>query len=218
MKRTALVFGATGLIGTELVKQLAENETYEQVTAFVRHEPVVSHPKITRLLYNPENRADWVHLVKGNDLFCCLGTTMKKARTKENFEKADLHLPVFLAETAGSQNIERFIVVSSIGANPLSSSFYLRTKGKMEQMVRSFPDLRVIIVRPSMLLGKRQELRLGEELGKRIMKPAGWLLTGKWKKYRAIHASVVAMAMVRLATSDQSHDIVESDELQTLGG
>ena len=215
--KSAILFGATGLVGNELLKILCASERYASVKTFSRRTSGISNAKLTELinpLVDPNEISDEI---KGDDLFCCLGTTIKKAGSREVFRNIDLELPVTLAKIAQKNQVKKFIVVSSVGANAGSRNFYLQTKGEMEKQVSetNIPD--IIIVRPSMLLGKRNEFRFGEIMGKAVMKAFSPLLTGKLKKYRGIKAETVAMAMLNLANANENQEIFESDELEVWG-
>ncbi len=217
MGKTALVFGGTGLVGRELVSKLVSSGTYDRVVVPVRKETRSFPSGAEEIVFQPDQEASWADLVSGNDLFCCLGTTIRKAGSQEAFEKVDLHLPVRLATLAAEHGMEKFLVISSIGASARSSNFYLRTKGKMEEQVRAVPGLTTVTLRPSMLLGNRQEFRFGEAAGKVIMSLLNPLMLGRWRKYRGIRASRVASAMIHLACMPDPPQIVESDQLEKLG-
>lgn len=215
--KTAIVFGATGLVGSELLKLLCASEMYSSVKTIGRRSSGISDAKLTEIvnpLLDPDEIRD---VIKGDDLFCCLGTTIKKAGSREVFRKIDLELPVKLAKIAQENQVKKFIVVSSIGAKAGSRNFYLRTKGEMEKQVleANIPD--IIVVRPSMLLGNRDEFRFGENIGKALMKVFSPLLTGKLRKYRGIEAHTVAKAMFNLANAGENQEIFESDELEEWG-
>jgi uncharacterized protein YbjT (DUF2867 family) len=211
--KIALVFGASGLVGNEVVKQLILSEHYDKIKIFVRQKTGLNHPKLTEVLNNLENPENIAEEIAGNDLFCCLGTTIKKAGSKEAFEQVDLHLPMAIAKIALQNNVNQYIVVSSIGANADSGSFYLRTKGKMEKGIQSFSFEKICILRPSILLGKRKEKRFGESAGKILSKVFSFLFVGQLKKYKGIQAKLVAKAMIILANSDNTRIILESDEI-----
>jgi uncharacterized protein YbjT (DUF2867 family) len=154
--------------------------------------------------------------VRGDDLFICLGTTIKKAGSIANMEKIDRDLPVMVARIAHDNGTKRIAVVSSIGATPSSKNYYLRIKGEMEQGIIELGFERTVIVRPSMLLGDRKEKRAGEIVGKVMMKTVQPLLAGKMKKFRAIHGRDVARAMITLVLGEPGISIIESDELQRI--
>lgn len=219
MQKTAVIFGATGLTGSLLLRQLCESGRYDSVVAFSRKNLSYTHPLLENIISNLKNTEEISEKVKGDDLFCCIGTTIKKAGSQEKFKKVDLDLPAALAQTAQKNGILKFLVISSIGANHQSSNFYLRTKGEMENHVLSTNIPHIYILRPSMLLGPRKEFRFGEEAGKILMKFIDPLLFGKLKKYRAIHAKTVASAMITLAQKNhQEQKIIESDEIKAIAG
>lgn len=216
-EKTALVFGFTGLVGGILTNLLLEDERYSKVKVFLRKRNDFKHPKLEVVVNELENINEIEKEIKGDDLFCCLGTTMKKAGSKTEFEKVDLHLPVTIARIASRNGVNKFLVVSSIGAAKKSSGFYLRTKGRMEEAIVKFPFGQISIFRPSLLLGKRSELRRGEVFGRFLALSMGFLLKGPLKKYRPIHAEKVARAMIRLANMLNAPVIYESDKIEEMG-
>jgi len=217
--KTAIVFGATGLIGSLLLQHLCESPVYSQVITFSRKSIHFNHPKLKEVFNYFTDLSSIKKSLHGDDLFCCIGTTIKKAGSQENFRKIDFEMPVQLAKMAEENKIKGFFVVSSIGADSRSSNFYLRTKGEMEKEVLDCNIPKIAVVRPSMLLGKRNEFRFGEEVGKIIMKSFSVLIQGKYRKYRAIKAETVAKALILIANDDScDQDIYESDELNEIAG
>jgi uncharacterized protein YbjT (DUF2867 family) len=217
MLKTAIIFGATGLVGTYLVNLLCESKLYAQVVSYSRKPYNYSHPKLSKRISELSKIDEVASEITGDDLYCCLGSTIKKAGSKQNFRKVDFDLPVELAKIAVKNKFQNYLVVSSIGADANASNFYLRTKGEMEQQVMQIAIPQISIVRPSMLLGPRQEFRFGEFVGKITMKLINPLMIGKFKKYRGIHANDVATAMLTIATNDmKGAKIYESDELQLI--
>jgi uncharacterized protein YbjT (DUF2867 family) len=215
--KIAIVFGASGLIGNYLVHHLCESPHYREVLTFSRHIIGFKHAKIKEVINDLKDLSILKNDLLGHDVFCCLGTTIKKAGNQENFRKIDFDLPIRLARLSEENKIRGFFVVSSIGANVKSTNFYLRTKGEMEKEVMDCGIPRIAVVRPSMLLGKRNEFRFGEEVGKILMKVVSVFLLGKYRKYKAIHAETVAKAMIKIANDDYSdQDIYESDELEEI--
>jgi len=154
--------------------------------------------------------------LNSDHIFCCLGSTQKKAGSRKQFEAIDLLAPVKIAEFAAQNNVESYIVISALGAKKDSPVFYNRVKGKMEQEVIASGIKNTKIVRPSLLLGKRTEFRTGEEIGKFLYSLFGVLFIGKLKKYKAIHAFDVAKAMIILAKSNEKKTIFESFELNKI--
>ncbi len=214
--RTALVFGATGLVGGYLLEELVNIDVYQKITVFSRREPLVKNEKIKVILNNLENLEEISELITGHDLFCCLGTTIKKAGSQEAFKKVDLLLPSKLAEIGSRNHVHNFVVISSIGAKENTRNFYLQVKGLMEQEVMKYSFEHIVIVRPSLLLGDRQEYRFGESAGKTIMPLINLFLNGRLRKYRPIHGRNVAKAMISLALFPRKQIIYESDELNDL--
>jgi uncharacterized protein YbjT (DUF2867 family) len=215
--KTALVFGATGLVGSELTNLLLANDHYECVKIFVRKKIDLQHPKLVQVVNDLSNPEEISSEITGDDLYCCLGTTRKKAGSKEAFEWVDLQLPLKVAEIALKNEVRKYLVVSSIGAKPESRNFYLRTKGNMEKGLLAMNFENIGIVRPSILLGQRKERRLGEEAGKIIIRIFSFLFSGPLKKYKGIQAETVARAMIRLANTVNKRVILESHKLQDTG-
>lgn len=216
-RKTAIVFGATGLTGNYLLNLLLNDSRYEKVKVFVRRE--INFPANEKLEVNIVELASpekYSQLLAGNDLFCCLGTTIAVAGSKEAFRKIDFELPVKIAEAASKNKISSFIVVSSLGADSKNSNFYLKTKGEMEEAIQKFPFRKFSSLRPSMLLGYRKEFRLGELIGKVLMKALGFIFTGSLKKYKAIHAEDVAKAMIAIANNDFAEKTFESNRIQDI--
>ena len=151
-----------------------------------------------------------------DDVYVCIGTTMKKAGSKEAFLKVDFELVQTIAQQAKAAGAKRLLVVSSIGANAESSNFYLRTKGQMEEAVKQYGFALCGIVRPSLLLGKRNEFRFGEKLGVFFYKVFGFIFVGPLRKYKGIYAVDVAKSMVMLALSSSGTITVESNVLKQM--
>jgi uncharacterized protein YbjT (DUF2867 family) len=194
----ALVAGSTGLIGELLLQQLLADDRVKEVEVLVRKPSGISHPKLR------ERVIDFCEMLKIDDLtashlFCCLGTTIKKAGSQEAFREVDYRYVADLAALGARSGASTFTVVSSVGADAKSGNFYLRTKGEMEKAVKHSGIPSIVIMRPSMLLGNRNEFRFGEAVGKWVMKAGNPLLQGSWTKFRAIEAAVVARAMLRLS-------------------
>jgi len=190
--KTAIVFGASGLVGGHLVNELIGDDRYSKIFILGRKELPIKNAKIEQLIVDLFNFESYSDKVIGDDLFCALGTTIKKAGSQAQFRKVDFELPVGIAKLAEQNNIKGYYLVSSIGANAKSSTFYLRVKGETEDAITHIGLNRFISFRPSMLLGNRAEFRMGEIIGKSVMKAIGFLFIGSMKKYRGIEASSVA--------------------------
>ncbi len=216
-KLTAVIFGSTGLTGRFLTELLLKDDRYERLILFVRKESKVFHGKIKQVVFNPDRIEDILPQINGDQLFCCLGTTIKKAGSQEAFYKTDHHLVVDIAKASISNNIPVFTVISSIGANASSSNFYLSTKGNTEEVLKSFGFKTLNILRPSLLLGIRPDSRPLEEASKVIFKALGVLMLGEFKKYKPVHAEAVARAMIISANGNHGLNILESNEIELLG-
>jgi uncharacterized protein YbjT (DUF2867 family) len=209
--RTALLLGATGLVGSFLLRRLLESDAYTRVTVWVRRKLEQAHPKIRCEVVNFERLHE--RRIEAEDVFCCLGTTIKKAGSQAAFRQVDYDYPVALAIAAAGGGARRLLVVSALGAHPDSRVFYSRVKGEMEIAVKAAGVPTTIFFRPSLLSGPRQEVRRGERIGEAIGKVLGPLLG----KYRPIHADFVAAAMLKAALQNKPSGVIESGEIRKLG-
>ncbi|SIR33177.1 oxidoreductase [Pontibacter lucknowensis] len=216
--RTALIAGASGLVGSHLLLMLLQSDRYSQVISVGRRELAIIHPKLDQQIVDFDNLKKSASELAADDVFCCLGTTIKKAGTKDAFYKVDHTYVTQLAEITLRRNATQFLVVSAMGADASSRIFYNRVKGEMERDIQALGFTSLHIFRPALLLGEREEHRTGEEISARIMKPLSMLMIGPMRKYRPIKAETVASAMLRAAAQDQKGDKVYlSDEIERLG-
>jgi uncharacterized protein YbjT (DUF2867 family) len=216
-ERSAIVFGGTGLVGRAVIDELVKSPIYDTIRIFTRNKTeFVTSFKVKEFVIDFDHPDSFSELVRGDDIFICLGTTIKKAGSIKRMEEIDRDLPVTIAGLASENQVKRLAVVSSIGADASSSNYYLRIKGEMEDKISGFDFETIAIVRPSLLLGERKEKRFGESLAKFIMKESGILLFGKFRKYRAIEGRAVAMAMVQILNNTVGKAIYESDSLQQI--
>jgi uncharacterized protein YbjT (DUF2867 family) len=213
MGKTAIVAGATGLIGKQLVNMLVAESHYEKVIALLRTDINLDDPKLEKRKINFQDLEIELRNIQAEDVFCCLGTTMKKAGSKDAFHKVDFEFVVNLAHQMKKKDARQFLVVSSIGASAGSVFFYSRIKGEMEIALKGFNFPSLHIFRPSILLGKRSEKRTGEKIGIFLAKLFSFLLTGSMKKYRAIESTVVASAMIKTAIRDQTGIFIYDSEM-----
>lgn len=197
--RTALIAGATGVVGSALLQQLLGDARYGTVKVLVRRPLGVSHSKLVELTLSDVGPALLGGKLVADDVFCCLGTTQKKAGSRAAFERVDYHLVLEFARAALAQGARQFLVVSSVGASLKSGSFYLRVKARMEQAVLDLGYEAAHILRPSLLIADRKESRPGEWLAQKAAPLINPLLSGKLAIYRAVPAEEVAAAMVTLA-------------------
>lgn len=215
--RAAIVVGATGLTGASLVKQLCENEEYISVTVLARRKPDFEHPKLD-VKIRAFDRLEESDIEFAHELYCCLGTTIKKAGSKEVFEKVDFEYPLYIASLAKKRGIPHMLVITAMGANENSPFYYNRVKGKLEKELIELNLQRLSIIRPSLLVGNRDEFRFGEKAGEFAMKIMKPFLIGPLKRARAIEASQVAKAMIVIALygKKQPVTIYPSQELAEL--
>ena len=206
--KTALVLGATGLVGKALVRQLLLDPRYDSITILVRR-PVpaslFSDPlgKLTPLVIDFEQLQDYQGYFSVNHVYCCLGTTLKQAGSKAAFRKVDFEYIHVAAQLTRAQRADSFVWISSVGANAKSSNFYLRVKGELEDALMRMPQLpNASAVRPSLLLGERNESRPLEAFGQMIAPALGVFMAGPLKKYRPVSATEVAHKMITLQEFD----------------
>lgn len=210
--KTAIVAGATGLIGMELLDQLAAGDDYSSVIALTRRPVTAVHPKITYVVTNFENLENLLAGYTPDDVFCCLGTTMAKAGSKEKFFRVDYTYPVALAHATLALGAKQYLLVSALGAEKNSSIYYNRVKGQVEDSVKAMRFRSIHILRPSLLLGQRNEKRSAEDAAKLLYRLFGFIIP---EKYKAIEARTVARAMVEYASADRVGVFVhESKEMQ----
>jgi len=217
MKKRAIILGATGLVGGHLVKLLLNDDLYERVTVFVRRSTGILHPKLTEHSVDFDNPGPWEGLIRGNDLFSCLGTTIKKAGSRDAQYGIDYTYQYKTAMAAAENGVTTYVLVSSSGASPHSRIFYSRIKGELDRDVKELPFRTVSILKPSVLMGERKEKRTGESLGVflgNILIP----LIPPLRKYRPIPAETVAKAMIKAANDPDAQDfsVYELEEIFAL--
>ena len=202
MTRIALVLGATGLVGSALTRDLLGGN-WDEVHVLVRRPLALTHPKLKQI------QVDWDRLEQYGEqfagvsaVFCCLGTTIKKAGSQKQFERVDLEYPLAAATLAKEKGVKQFLAVSSMGASAKSRTFYSRTKGRMEEGLIAAGFHGLHLFQPSLLLGEREEFRLGERVAAVLMKALDFAMVGKAAKFRAIPATTVARAMMNIALAE----------------
>ncbi|HET7229457.1 MAG TPA: oxidoreductase [Longimicrobium sp.] len=217
--RTALVLGATGLVGGHCLELLLADASWSRVTVIARRPSGRSHPRLNEVAADFERLEEQAHAFAADDVFCCLGTTIRKAGSQAAFSRVDHDYVVRSAELARQQGARRFLLVSALGADPGSRVFYNRVKGEAERDVTALPFEGVALLRPSLLLGERAERRRSEALAQKAAPFLSPLLWGPLRKYRALPAAAVARAMVRLAREGFAGvRVVESDEIAAVAG
>lgn len=199
--KSALLVGASGLVGSELLNCLLNGTEYSRVLIFVRKPTGLKHPKLEERLIEFKNLPRYKEFFEVNDVFCCLGTTIRKAKSQAAFKKVDVEYPLELAKLAKEMKVEKFLVISSMGANPKSRVFYSRMKGLLEQELKEISIKSLHIFRPSLLLGNRKEFRIGESISASLTKGISFVFVGPLKKYKPIDAKTVAKGMYKAAQS-----------------
>lgn len=216
IQKTAIILGATGLSGSLLLKRLLADESYTLIKLFSRKPSGIHSVRIEEHVGDVLQLRSFKKDFIADELFCCVGTTSAKTKDRSVYREIDYGIPVNAARLARENKIPTFMVISSMGANPGSRIFYSRTKGQMEQAVQDQKIPNTYILRPSLILGERNEKRFGESFGALILKLTNGLLVGKLKKYRAIKADHIAAAMITLAKTKPDKQILESDLIQEL--
>jgi uncharacterized protein YbjT (DUF2867 family) len=210
--KTALLAGSTGLIGSQLLDLLIHEDRYEKVIALSRKPLTIQHPRLVNLIVDFDKLHQVAVSLKVDDVFCCLGTTIKKVKTKEAFRKVDFDYPLALAKITKEEGAYNFLLVSALGANKTSAIFYNTVKGEVEEAITDVGFDSLHIFRPSLLIGPRVEQRPREEAAKVIYKYLNFLIP---KKYKGIESTKVARAMIAFAHRNEKGTFIhESDELQ----
>jgi uncharacterized protein YbjT (DUF2867 family) len=197
--RSALLIGASGLVGGHCLQFLLGESSYTRVVVLVRKPLSVKHDKLIQYVVDFTELETLGECLLVDDVYCCLGTTIKKAGTQEAFRKVDFDYPIKLAALTQHCGANQFLIVTSLGADPHSRIYYNRIKGEVEEAIRKISFITINIFRPSLLLGERIEYRTGEKAGAFILSGLKFALTGPFKKYRSIQARDVAKAMVQVA-------------------
>ena len=213
----AVLLGGSGLVGGFCLEALLSDKRYQQITLLSRRKlKLPSDSRVVEKLVNFQELSSGDFAGAG-DIFCALGTTIRKAGSRAAFCKIDFEYPLAAAGAALQAGARQFVVVSSVGANPMAKNFYLRTKGELEQAVSKLGFSSVHIFRPSLLLGDREEFRLGERIAVMVMPLLNFALMGSMRRYRAISAATVGKAMVVAAGSGKKGTFVyEHDEIAAL--
>lgn len=237
MKRIAIISGGSGLVGTQLLHQLFKQDQYDRIIAVGRRELTLKHHKLVQIqvdfdrltsvnleeklrekdigglnhsLINALNTGDFMM-----HAYCSLGTTIKQAGSKENFYKIDHDYVLAFARWTQQLGASKFLYVSSLGADPSSPIFYSKVKGEIERDLKPLPFEYIGIFQPSALLGNRKESRIGEDVGKVVLKAVTFL--GIFKKYKPIHDYQVAKAMLYHAAQDKKGiETISSKEMLEL--
>ena len=203
-KKTALVLGASGLVGNELVKTLIQQNNYEKIHLLVRRPVEFNDPSCEEHIVDFNQLHKYQELFQVTDVFYCIGTTIKKAKSKEAFRKVDYEYTVEAAKISSKSGVEKFLIITAMGSNSKSLIFYNQVKGQVEEALRKLIIPSVHIFRPSLLLGERTEFRFGERIAEKASAFLNLLMVGALRPYKAIEARNVAAAMAAVAQTDKS--------------
>ena len=214
--KTALLFGASGLVGGHLLNQLISNNNYSKIKVFVRSVPEIIDPKIEIFETDFNNLENHKEDIKGDDSFYCIGTTKQNSSDKNEYKRVELEIPKQIAQIAKANSVNSFVFVSSGYADPKSSGDYLKFKGEVEEELKRLNFPKLGIMRPSFLLGDRKEKRIGEKIGIFVFKLLSPLFLGPLKKMRPIHSEIVAKAMIAIVQNENQQMIFESNEISEI--
>jgi len=215
--KTALLVGATGLVGGHCLRFLLEGDYYGKVVVLTRRKLPLEHEKLEQHVIDFDALEQKADLVKADDIYCCLGTTRKKTPSKDVYYKVDFTYPFEVARLGRANGAEHYAMVSAIGASPRSGIFYNRTKGEIEKAVSGLGFPGTYIFRPSLLVGERKEERKWEEVSGSFGNKLSFLLVGPMKKFRPIEARAVAFAMVQESRQGRPGvHVIESEEIRKI--
>lgn len=193
---TVILLGASGLIGSHCLNILLADERFSRVIALVRRTLEITHPRLVQTIVDFDKLDNYASEIKADAVLSCLGTTLRKAGSSVKFTKVDYEYQLKVAEIARRNGASTFILLSSIGADKKSVVLYTKVKGEVEEAISKLGYEKVIILRPSILLGDRKESRPGEAVGQWMAKQLPFLFSGPLAKYKGIPADTVAQAMV----------------------
>lgn len=195
----ALVIGATGLVGSNLVDLLLKDAAYSEIAVFVRRSTGIIHPKLTEYIVDFDSPDDWSDKLQGDVLFSAMGTTIKRAESQAAQYRVDYDYQYNTARLAAVNGVANYVLVSAMNANPRSPIFYSQMKGKLEIAVQKLPFRTITLIRPGLLYGERDHSRFGEEMMYTII--SGLNKIGLLRKMRPIHGREVAQAMIVAAAT-----------------
>lgn len=221
MAKTALIIGSTGLVGEQCLEGLLNSVAYDKVIALSRKKIQSPKAKLQNIVTDFENLESIADQLKADDIFCAIGTTIAKAGSKEAFRKVDLELPLKVAEITRKNGAQKFILVSSLGADASSSVFYNKVKGELEQALKKLRFDWLVIFRPSILLGDRKERRVGEQIGRFVVDKFSFLFSGPFRQYRGTPVYLLGRLMVKIAQETEPSSletiplvrIIENEEI-----
>ena len=212
-QKSALLLGATGLTGGHLLNLLLESEDYHTVYIYSRRPIGIQNPKLKEIIINFDT---YEGTVEADNVFCCLGTTIKIAKTKEAFKKVDLEYPVKIAQLQFNAGSKRFLVISAMGAAADSLFFYSKVKAEMETQLTNIGYPKLLIFRPALITGDRKEHRAGEKIAAGINEILNYVLVGPLRKYQSVSAKAIASCMLSYSNNNQVYGkvVISSDRIK----
>lgn len=204
MVKKAIIAGASGLIGSHLLRQLLDGDAYAEVLVLVRKPLSLQHTKLSQLVLDFDKMDEYADKLTGDAVFSCLGTTVAQTPDKVLYRKIDHDYPIRLAQLALKNGVQQFHWVSSVGADATSSNAYLKLKGETEDDLKKVGTPSLHLYRPSMLTGRKEKMRFSESMINAIMMLANPLLMGGLTKYHSIPGSVVAKAMIQQSIDNET--------------
>ena len=218
-RRTALLVGATGLVGGHCLRLLLEDDTWSQVVVLARRRIPVTHPKLVGRLVDFDRLGQLSGFPRVTDVFCALGTTIASAGSQREFHKVDFTYVAETARLAAVSGAQQFLLVSALGADPSSNLFYSRVKGEAEEAVRKLPFAGIQIFRPSFLAGKRAESRPLERIGVAAVSALSFAMAGPLRRFRTVAAADVAKALVLVAQRElPGVHVYDVDRIEEIAG
>ena len=213
VQKSALLLGATGLTGGHLLHLLLESDEYETIYIYVRRPIGLQNHKLKEIIIDFDS---YEGTVDADTVFCCLGTTIKIAKTKEAFKKVDQDYPVKIAQLQFNAGSKRFLVISAMGAAADSLFFYSRVKAEMEKLLSNIGYPKLFIFRPALITGERNEHRSGEKIAAGINGILNYVLVGPLRKYQSVSAKAIALCMLSFANNTQVFGkvIISSDKIK----
>ena len=215
MAKSALLVGATGLVGGLVLEELLKDDYFSEVKVFVRKTLNIIHPKLKEIIADFNKLEDYKNDINADVVFCCLGTTIKTAGSQEAFKKVDYEYPLRVAEITRQNGAEKYLIITALGASKTSMIFYNRVKGEVEEAIGKLNFDAFHILQPSLIIGERKESRAGEGIAQKLSPLYDTLMFGPLAKYKSIKAVQIAKAMVHYSKSDVKGILRhESDELK----
>ena len=217
MNKRAIIIGASGLIGKELLTLLLTHQEFENIKVYVRKPLNIQHQKLTEIITDFSNIQELNNSIDGDVIFCCLGSTKSKTPDLNEYRKIDHDYPLFFAKEGLKNGLKQFHLISALGADSKSSNFYTKMKGETEDELKDLPIPSIYIYQPSFLSGNRTENRPLEKVVLFFMKLIDPLLVGGFKKYQSINAITVAKAMINESIKNKKGIFVhKSDQIKEL--